>query len=446
MGFLDKVFAAGIVGQGGAGFPAHIKLDCKVEYLLLNGAECEPLLQTDKYLLRHFAGEIIHALHETAAHVQASKIVIAVKGVNTAEIESLKKAIDEKKSGVTLFILDNYYPAGDEQMLVYDITGRIVPPGQIPLKVGAVVCNAATMLSISDAIAGIPLTHRFITVAGRVHQPAVLKVPVGTSFADCIAACGGALLENFAVVNGGPMMGAVHGAEETANLSVSKTTSGILVLPDQGNFIARTRNLSVRRILNQAKSACIQCSFCTDLCPRYLIGHSLYPNKLMRKMAMQDFDKPLEADDTLREALICCECGICETFACPMNLSPRQVNKYIKSQLKGQSFDQKSPPVVSPLRQYRKLTPKKVMARMGLLNEYGSWRENYLELQPASVSIRCSQHIGAPAVPLVSAGDRVHQGQIIAKAAEGKPSANIHTGISGRVTMVDSAIFIEGGE
>jgi Na+-translocating ferredoxin:NAD+ oxidoreductase RnfC subunit len=444
MGLLDKVFAAGLVGEGGAGFPTHIKLNCKVEYLLLNAAECEPLLHTDKYILRNFSAEILDALKETAALVEAKKIFIAVKAVNTREIASLEKAIADKKSDVHIFKLDNYYPAGDEQMLVYDITGRVVPPGQIPLKVGAVVSNAATMLAIYDALSDKPLTHKFLTVAGRVNKPAVLRVPIGVSFAECIAACGGTGIGGFNIIAGGPMMGKVYSGEEAENLPVTKTTSGILALPGGGNFIARTNTASVRQILLRAKSACIQCSFCTDLCPRRLIGHTLHPGKIMRKMAMLDFDKPLVADDILRQALICCECGVCETFACPMGLSPRQVNKYVKSRLKGEKFEQKEPLTASPMRGYRKIAPKKIMARMGLLEEYDNWSENYLELAPKQVSIPCSQHIGAPAVPVVSAGDRVECGQLIAKAVEGKPSANVHASIAGRVVSADSVIVIEG--
>jgi Na+-translocating ferredoxin:NAD+ oxidoreductase RnfC subunit len=444
MSLLDKVFAAGLVGEGGAGFPTHIKLNCKVEYLLLNAAECEPLLHTDKYILRNFSAGILDALKETAALVEAKKIFIAVKAVNTEEIAGLEKAIAGKKSDARIFKLDNYYPAGDEQMLVYDITGRVVPPGQIPLKVGAVVSNAATMLAVYDALSGKPLTHKFLTVAGRVNKPAVLRVPIGISFAECIAACGGTGIGGFNIVAGGPMMGKVYRGDEAENLPVTKITSGILALPGGGNFIARTSAASVRQILSRAKSACIQCSFCTDLCPRRLIGHTLYPNRIMRKMAMLDFDKPLAADDTLRQALICCECGVCETFACPMGLSPRQVNKYVKSQLKGEKFEQKEPLTVSPARGYRKIAPKKIMARMGLLEEYDNWDENYIELTPKRVSIPCSQHIGAPAVPVVSAGDTVECGQLIAKAVEGKPSANIHASIAGRVVSADSVIVIEG--
>jgi predicted deacylase len=127
-----------------------------------------------------------------------------------------------------------------------------------------------------------------------------------------------------------------------------------------------------------------------------------------------------------------------------MGLSPRQVNKYVKSQLKGERFEQKEPLTPSSLRAYRKISPKKIMARMGLLEEYNNWRENYIELAPKRVSIPCSQHIGAPAVPVVSAGDTVECGQLIAKAVEGKPSANVHASIAGRVVSADSVIVIEG--
>ena len=118
MSLLEKIAAAGIVGAGGAGFPTHMKLDCKVEYFLVNAAECEPLLHTDKYLMRTFPEQIVEAAEAVTKHVEASQVFIAVKGVNTEEIASLKKAIAARKSAVKIFELDNYYPAGDEHCLV----------------------------------------------------------------------------------------------------------------------------------------------------------------------------------------------------------------------------------------------------------------------------------------------------------------------------------------
>jgi len=443
MGLLEQIFAAGVVGAGGAGFPTHLKLDCQVEYLLINAAECEPLLNTDKFLIRRFARGILQAVDAVSRHVRARKTYIAVKRVNTAEIESLKAAMADTGSRAAVFGLDNYYPAGDEQMLVYDITGRIVPPGAIPLKVGAVVSNVDTMLNIADAIHGKPVTHKYLTVAGEVGAPSVLRAPLGASFADCLAACGGALINNYMIINGGPMMGKVFPAREGANLVVTKTTSGFIIIPDSGNFVARTRQLETRQILNRAKSACIQCRFCSDLCPRNLTGHRIRPHLVMRKMAALDFDSALRPDDVLREALICSECGVCEAFACPMGLSPRQVNKYVKSVLRGEKFTQQEAPEASPMREYRKISPAKMMSRMGLSALAARKAERYVDLQVNRVSIPCSQHIGAPALPVVEAGGVVTEGQLIARAVEGKPSANLHTGLAGRVVSADGAIVIE---
>jgi Na+-translocating ferredoxin:NAD+ oxidoreductase RnfC subunit len=445
MSLLDKIQAAGGVGAGGAGFPTTLKLNAQVEYLLVNAAECEPLLQTDKYVMRNFAPQIVEAVEETAKQVGAKQVFIAVKGVNRKEIDALTAAIAERQSIVKIFELDNYYPAGDELMLVYDITGRTVPPGAIPLKVGCVVSNVGTMLHIYDALRDKPVTHRYLTVTGKVNKPVVLRAPLGISFAECIEAAGGASIADYKVINGGPMMGVVSKGTDTGKNFVTKTTSGIIVLPGSGNFVATTDDLAVRHILNRAKAACIQCSFCSDLCPRRLIGHQLRPHLVMRRMAMQDFDKPLPPSEQVKEAFLCCGCGICETFACPMGLSPRQVNKYVKRELKGQKFEQTEPLTPDKLREYRKIAPQKIMARMGLGDLYNSKADSFIDLGTKVVHIPVSQHIGAPAEPCVAQGETVSCGQRIAKAVEGgPPSANIHASIDGRVVSVGALIEIEG--
>ena len=321
-----------------------------------------------------------------------------------------------------------------------------MPPGGIPLKVGAAVSNVATMLNVYDALRDKPVTHRYLTVAGEVAKPQVLRVPIGTSFAECLAACGGPTISDYLLINGGPMMGRVSPGAEAGSFYVTKTCSGMLVVGAEGSFVARTQKLTVEQILNRAKSACIQCSYCSDLCPRRLIGHQIRPHRIMRKMAMHDLSSPIIPDDIYRESLFCSQCGVCETFACPMGLSPRQVNKYVKDMLKGEKFAQTEKLVASPLRPYRKIAPRKIMARMGLSELYNNKPETFLDLAVQKVHIPCSQHIGAPAEAVVSKGDTVNVGQLIAKAAEGKPSANIHASIAGRVVSVGSVIEIEGGK
>ncbi|MDR1377693.1 MAG: SLBB domain-containing protein [Synergistaceae bacterium] len=466
---LDRVRDAGVVGAGGAGFPTHIKLDCKVEVLLVNAAECEPLLATDKYLLNTHPDEIVEAASAVAKHVSANKIHIAIKAVNEKEIASVRGAIAHLGSSVEIFPLDNYYPAGDEQMIVYDVTGRVVPPSGIPLDVGVVVSNSSTMWNIYHALSGRPVTHKFLTVAGEVARPTVLKVPVGTSFSECLNACGGSGLARFKIIDGGPMMGTVlndseinseinpgRNSERNSAINskcVTKTTSGIIVIPASGNFDACTHDTATRKMLNRAKSACVQCSFCTELCPRHLIGHPLRPHRIMRCMAAMDFaaENPVlesPALETLKEALICSECGVCETFACPMGLSPRQVNKYVKKLLAGvrhaKNANEKkheAPLVPDEMRKHRKIAPPKIMARMGLQSLYEKKAEGFVELSPDRVRIPVKQHIGAPARPLVNVGDRVSLGQLIAEA-DGRVSANVHASIDGVVVEVGSVIEI----
>ena len=157
MELLEQIVRAGVVGLGGAGFPTGKKLDCRVEWLIVNGAECEPLLRTDRYLMRHNAGRVVRAAGAVARMVGAKHCVIALKRAYTEEWKALEAAlVGGGTVPIELFPLDSFYPAGDEQVLVYEVTERVVPPAGIPLDVGAVVSNLATMNAISDAMDGIP--------------------------------------------------------------------------------------------------------------------------------------------------------------------------------------------------------------------------------------------------------------------------------------------------
>ena len=152
MNILDQIFECGIVGCGGAGFPTHVKLNTQVEYFIVNAAECEPLLRTDRYTMKHRAGDIIDAVEAIGDHLKAAKKVIALKGHYHEEIACLEEAIAAKNSDVELFFLENFYPAGDEQIMVYEVTGRVIPPAGIPSAVNAVVSNVGTVAAISDAM------------------------------------------------------------------------------------------------------------------------------------------------------------------------------------------------------------------------------------------------------------------------------------------------------
>ncbi|MEG1942175.1 MAG: 4Fe-4S dicluster domain-containing protein [Angelakisella sp.] len=446
MSLLDQIFEAGVVGCGGAGFPTHAKLSAKVDYLLLNGAECEPLLRTDRYLMRHRADEIVAAAVKVKAQVSAPSCVIALKKSYTQEIAALEGAIARQSAPITLHTMESFYPAGDEQVIVCEVTGRVVPPAGIPLDVGCVVSNVATMSAIYDAMQGTAFTQKYLTVTGAVASPAMVLAPVGTPLADCIALAGGADCGDYMVISGGPMMGRPMTMEQLKGETVTKTTSGLIVLPMESHG-AMQHQISIEHMLNRARSACIQCSFCTQLCPRHLLGHPLEPHKIMRKLAMAtDLEQILE-DEDVRRAQLCCECGICELYACPMQLQPRRVNSMLKKKLaeKGVRYP-KGEGVLTPdaERDNRKSPTQRVAARAGASPWYHTEIDELKTAKPMRVSLSLRQNIGAPSQPVVKAGDRVSVGQLIAKCPEGKLGAQLHASIDGRVTEVTDKIEIEG--
>ena len=444
MDLLDQIYKAGVVGAGGAGFPTHIKLKCFVEYLIVNAAECEPLIQTDKYIMRHSAEEIIEALEVMAPLVGADKIKIAIKGKYEKEIDSLKKAIEKLNSKVELFYLKSIYPAGDEHVIVYEVTGRVIPPGGIPLNVGAVVSNVATVVNIYDAMKGKNVTGKVITVTGEVGNPSLLTVPIGTPVLKCIEAAGGLKIKDYCVIMGGPMMGAILSSQEVAKRSITKTDGGIIVLPAE-HYIRTRTSLSMQHMINQTKSACIQCSYCTEMCPRYLMGHPIRPHKVMRAISMSKD----HGEEVFKDALLCCECGVCEMYACPMGISPRQVNIMVKKELRQKGVKFSTEEKITPIeeRDSRQVPVSRLVQRLNL-GKYSEIKfvDEASHLKVCKVYIPLKQHIGKPATAIVLVGDEVIKGQLIGEIQLKDMGANIHASIDGKVTEVSHHIVIESSE
>lgn len=445
MGILEQIEAAGIVGCGGAGFPTHKKLTGSIACLIVNGAECEPLLWTDRYLMREKAPQLVGAVSRLKEELNIPRCVIAVKGHYRQEVDALRQAIRQAGAQIELHELESFYPAGDEQTIVYEVTGKVVPPGGIPIAVGAVVQNVATIYAISQAVEGRPFTRKYLTVTGEVAHPVVLDVPLGTSYRTCLELAGGALEREFFLVTGGPMMGKPLPMEELDGAVVTKTTSGILVLPAQG-YHARVNQVDLRHMLGRARSACIQCNSCTQLCPRHMLGHPLEPHRIMRKMAMGGPVSGMLEDPVIRTAQLCCECGICEVYACPMGLFPRKINAMLKRELaaagvRWQGGD--APVQASPYREDRKAPTEKVAARAGVAKYEKYQIRELLRGEPERVELPVRMHIGAPAVPLVQVGQKVQEGDVVARPEEGKLGAVIHASISGTVKAVGERIVIE---
>jgi Na+-translocating ferredoxin:NAD+ oxidoreductase RnfC subunit len=445
---LRLIFDAGVSGGGGAGFPAHAKYAKSAELFLVNGAECEPLLKTDQYIMRHFADRICGAALAVAARLQAKRIIFALKKNYAESAEALRSAAAGLGGGIDFFLMDSVYPAGDEQTLLYEASGLTVPPGGIPLDAGAVVSNAGTMLAVADALDGKPLTHKFLTVSGEVAGPAVLRVPVGISFAECVGMAGGARIDDFCVIAGGPIMGRVISREELETEVVTKTTSGILVLPAD-HYLRRRRTISVVHTKNRARAACIQCGMCSASCPRSLLGSPLRPHLVMRAFASSvDMDGLLEIE-AARNAMYCCECGICEVFACPMELLPCQVNIILKKEMRRRKIPvvRAEAGAVSPDRPYRLIPSKRMASRAELLAYYDLPVKDFHEAAECRrVSIPLQMHIGAPAASCVRPGQRVRAGDQIGDVAWGTLGAKVHASISGVVREAGDRVVIEQEE
>lgn len=430
-----RVMEAGVVGAGGAGFPTHIKLGASVETAVANGVECEPLLAHDRAMMVHHPEQVISGLNLLAEAVGAGRKVIAVKKKYTDALQALESVCDDCE----ILKMPDYYPAGDEVEIVKFLTGRTVPEAGLPLDTGVVLNNVETLVNIARAYDGIPVTHRFITVCGEVENPGVIKAPLGAKISAVVEKCGGAVIDNPVYHLGGPMMGFIAGADTP----VTKTTTGIFALPEE-HYLVRIRSLRMEHIIRQAESACTSCRLCTDACPRYLLGHNIEPHRVMRTLG---FSQDRLHNEYL-SALLCCECGVCE-YSCPMLLSPRRVYQWIKTGLleEGTEFPRSSIKLTDhPKRESRRIPGLRLMLRLGLKPYDAQIGYDDGDWTPEEVVLPLKQHIGVPAEPVVSVGDKVIAGEMVAEIPEGERGARIHASIDGTIASVDSEkIVIKAG-
>jgi Na+-translocating ferredoxin:NAD+ oxidoreductase RnfC subunit len=439
--FLKLVRDAGVVGEGGAGFPAHVKYDTRVDTVIANGCECEPLLYTDQHIMRRYSAEIVQAVQALVQVAGATRGVIAIKRKYTEAARLFSEAI--AGTGLELSQLDNFYPAGDEFVLVHEVTGKTIPPLGLPKDVGAVVANVGTLANVNRALQNVPVTRKVVTVTGDVARPAVIEVPIGTSVGACIDNCGGSTVEDPVIILGGPMMGRI--VQSTADLDtevITKTNGGIIVLP-RGHYLHTVNTNPLEVLQKQAAVSCIQCRYCTDQCPRFLLGHGFETHKVMRA-----FSAGIDAAMEAVQAHMCCECGVCELYSCPMRISPRRINVLLKQRFREKGLKYDGPRVVNPsqaaLRPYRKVPVERLAFKIDINGYMGAHPEFRETPPPAEVRIPLHQHIGAPASAQVKVGDRVSAGDLIGAIPPGALGANIHSSIQGVVTAVGPSITIQG--
>ena len=425
----------GIVGAGGAGFPSYAKLADGAEILLINGAECEPLLYTDYVLLKNEIDMVLTGISEVIAHTSISKAYIAVKAHN---VERLGWTDGERLAeGVYVKALPDMYPIGDEIGLIYEATGRLVNPGKLPITKGIIVYNVETMYDLGRAVRfSEPVTTKWLTVGGDIKNPTVIKVPIGVKVSDIFEKLGIEVKEGYSVIDGGPSMGKLINPR---NYAVNKTTKGILILPDSTQAVS-TKKLNAKMAVARAETACCQCTRCTDLCPRNLLGYPIEPHKMVRTAMGAAEAMP----EMVISATLCCSCGVCESLACNQGISPRAVIDNYKQLLakNRMRFDKDGVYSVKPEREYRKLPYKKWMSVLGISkfdkdSDFGGEMNDFTR-----VELSLSRHIGKPSIPVVNDGDFVSEGDIIAKAADGL-SLPQHASVSGRVTLGNDKIIID---
>lgn len=294
----ERVALAGIVGQGGAAFPTSVKLtppkDKVIEVVILNGCECEPYLTRDYRFMIERSDDLISGLKLIMKALGVKRGVIGIEDNKPDAIKLLEDKV-QYEDGLEVVSLKTKYPQGAEKMLIKAVTGKEVPPGKLPMDVGAVIQNIGTAVSVHDAVVkGEVLTTAALTVSGKgIKIPQNLIVPVGTPIQNVIDFCGGVTDDAVKIVVGGPMMG---NAQFDLNAPVMKATSGILVLTKD-------------EVTENPETPCLRCGQCVGACPLNLL-----PTKLSRYSQLQKYEDAEGAGIT-----VCMECGTC-AYTCPANI------------------------------------------------------------------------------------------------------------------------------
>ncbi|MBQ3463053.1 MAG: electron transport complex subunit RsxC [Clostridia bacterium] len=306
---LKTIREAGIVGMGGAGFPTHVKLASrnKVDYVIINGAECEPYITSDHRYMLENADDIIYGLKIAMKALGLSDGHIGVELNKPDGMEALK-ASKEYGANIHIIALKTKYPQGAEKQLIKAVTGRNVPAGKLPADAGAVVINVATAVAIANAFkTGMPAIEKNVTVSGdAVQNPSNFRVRTGVPVKFLIEQAGGFKNEPEKIISGGPMMGI---SQYNTDYPVTKTTSSVLTI-------------SKAEKTYDPDSPCIRCGRCVDHCPMRLM-----PFKLSEASRKDDIEMARKYN-----ILECIECGLC-SYICPANKNLLQFIRMIKPEV-----------------------------------------------------------------------------------------------------------------
>ncbi len=431
----EAIFEAGVIGAGGAGFPTHIKLAAQMDYLVINGAECEPLIYTDYQLMEHYGEEMVIVIRQLLQALCIKKAVWGIKKKHSSLIAKLR-TMTSSDENIEICALDNIYPAGDELTLIHHCTGIIIPRGQLPSSKKVIELNVETIWNLYKALfEKLPVTEKYVMIGGAVEEPMVFKVPLGTPYKELIKQVK-PQIEDYELLIGGPMMGSFASKEGY----VTKTTKALLILPKESKVYCNKEALDLNR-MKRVMSCCSQCQMCTDLCPRNKLGHQVEPHKVMNAFA----NGLLNHGGALRTALGCCGCNICSYYACHHDLMPSQFMMLIKKELLKQGIKpEANEPLVTNTGVEVEIPSSRLLDKLGIkqYDKHPLWVEEALEVQ--KVYLPLAAHLGNPSMPLVQVGEKVNKGQLIACGSKKKISCQIHSSLEGLVSrMTETEIVIE---
>ena len=380
------------------------------------------------------AAQLVKGIQLAMAAVGAKNGVIGIKGKKKHAVEAVTAACQGTEVRVQL--LGDYYPAGDEYDLVYNVTGKLIPPGGIPINVGVVVNNVETFVNIAAAAEGKPVTHKMVTIAGAVKSPVTLRVPIGTTFRDCIAAAGGLATNDPVLCLGGLMMG-----QTTDNLDtpVTKTSTGVVILPRSHHIIER--KLKPNKVQAQiGKSACDQCRYCTEYCPRFLLGYAVEPHQVMRTLAFSGTGAAVFN----QWAAMCCACGLCTLYSCPEELYPKEACDDAKSEMRKAQVKWTGPmnPKPHPMGDGRRVPVKSLTKKLHVQDYDLPAPFDPQTIAASRLVLPLKQNAGTACVAKVKAGDRVTAGQIIGEPAPNALGAILHAPVAGAIREINEQQII----
>lgn len=434
------VYEAGIVGAGGAGFPTHRKFSDKVKQIVVNAAECEPLMMVDHHILEKHLQALVDTLKVLIEAMNAEEAIIGIKGKN---LHLLDQKILNSLEGTNIKVktIPDIYPAGDEVVLTYETTGKIIPEGAIPVMVGVMVINVETVYNIHKALTkNVPVTEKYITIGGDVSADVTVKAPVGMKISELLSAAGYNDLKDKEVINGGPMMGKLVDLE---NDVVTKTTKGLLIFPKYHSIVQR-KKMSVSTAIKQASAACCNCTMCSDMCPRNLLGYDLYVHKTLRAASHSEVNNT----ESFLQSALCCGCGVCTVIACQQMLDPQKISMEIKGSLGKHGLrrqNNKAPEKVRDVRPSRLVSSQTLIDRLGIRKYVkASVPKSDMVFTPDTIYIQLSQHVGKPASATVKPGDKVNAGDVVAQTAYEDLGTTMHSSIDGTVKAVTDRFVVIG--